>query len=82
MQGWWHIISKTYRLNLNELVCPLPVARTKRKLSEMESGDILEAVGDFGESGENIKRYVEKHGDSVIEFKIEGEDYYIKIKKA
>lgn len=82
MQGWWHIISKTYRLNLNGLVCPLPVARTKRKLSEMESGDILEAVGDFGESGENIKRYVEKHGDSVIEFKIEGEDYYIKIKKA
>jgi TusA-related sulfurtransferase len=62
-------------------VCPLPVARTKKKLSEMESGDILEVTGDFGESGENVKRYVEKHGDSVLEFKINGEDYYIKIKK-
>jgi len=63
-------------------VCPLPVARTKKKLSEMGSGDILEVRGDFGESGENVKRYVEKHGDFVLEFKINGEDYYIKIKKA
>ena len=82
MQDWWNIISKNYRLNLNGLVCPLPVARTKRKLSEMESGDILEAVGDFGESGENIKRYVENHGDSVMEFRLNGENYSIKIKKA
>ena len=48
----------------------------------MESGDILEVTGDFGESGENVKRYVEKHGDFVLEFKINGEDYYIKIEKA
>ncbi len=75
------IINKSYTLNCNRLVCPLPVARTKKKLSEMESGDILEVTGDFGESGENVKRYVEKHGDSVLEFKINGEDYYIKIKK-
>ncbi|MBY8986830.1 MAG: sulfurtransferase TusA family protein [Candidatus Lokiarchaeota archaeon] len=75
-------MSKAYTLNLNGLVCPLPVARTKKKISEMESGEILEVNGDFGESGENIKRYIEKHGDSVIEFKIKGEDYYIKIKKA
>ena len=69
-------------MNCDGLVCPLPVARTKKKLGEMESGNILEVNGDFGESGENIKRYVEKHGDSVLEFKINGEDYYIKIKKA
>jgi len=69
-------------LNCDRLVCPLPVARTKKKLSEIEPGDILEVTGDFGESGENVKRYVEKHGDSVLEFKINGEDYYIKIEKA
>ncbi len=69
-------------MNCNGLVCPLPVARTRKKLSEIEPGDFLEVTGDFGESGENVKRYVEKHGDAVIEFKINGEDYYIKIKKA
>ncbi len=68
-------------MNCNGLVCPLPVARTKKKLNEIVSGDILEVIGDFGESGENVKRYVEKHGDIVLEFKINGENYYIKIKK-
>ncbi|MBY8988886.1 MAG: sulfurtransferase TusA family protein [Candidatus Lokiarchaeota archaeon] len=75
-------MSKTYNLKLDGFVCPLPVAKTKKKLNEMESGEVLEVSGDFGESGENIKRYVEKHGDSIIEFKIEGENYYISIKKA
>lgn len=68
-------------MKLDGLVCPLPVARTKKKLTEMEVGDILEVTGDFGESGENIKRYIKKRGDSILEFKLEGEDYYIKIKK-
>ena len=68
-------------MNCNGLVCPLPVARTKKKLNEIVSGDILEVTGDFRESGENVKRYVEKHGDIVLEFKINGENYYIKIKK-
>jgi len=70
------------KLKLDGLVCPLPVARTKKKLTEMNVGDILEVTGDFSESGENIKRYIEKHGDKVLDFKIEGEDYYIKIEKA
>ena len=74
-------MSKTFNLKLDGLVCPLPVARTKKQLNEMETGDILEVSGDFGESGENIKRYVENHGDSILDFKIEGEDYYIIIKK-
>ncbi len=75
-------MSKNYKIKLDGLVCPLPVARTKKKLTEMEVEDILEVTGDFSESGENIKRYIEKHGDKVLEFKIEGENYYIKIKKA
>ena len=74
-------MSKTYNLKLDGLVCPLPVAKTKKKLNEMETGDVLEVSGDFGESGENIKRYIEKHGDLIIEFKIDGEDYFIRIKK-
>jgi tRNA 2-thiouridine synthesizing protein A len=74
-------LSKTYNLKLDGLVCPLPVARTKKKIIEMDVGDILEVSGDFAEAGENIKRYIEKHGDAIIEFKIEGEEYYIKIKK-
>jgi len=70
------------KLDCSGLVCPMPVAKTKRKLLEMNKGDILEVIGDFGEAGQNIKRYLEKHNDKLLEFKIDGEDYYIKIEKA
>jgi tRNA 2-thiouridine synthesizing protein A len=70
------------KINLSGLVCPLPVAKTKRKLMEMQSGDILEVIGDFAEAGENIKRYLEKVDDKLLEIKFDGENYYAKIQKA
>jgi tRNA 2-thiouridine synthesizing protein A len=69
------------KLDCSGLVCPMPVAKTKRLLLEMESGDIIEVTGDFAEAGENIKRYIEKHGDKLLAFKIDGQNYYLKIKK-
>ncbi|MFX1489428.1 MAG: sulfurtransferase TusA family protein [Promethearchaeota archaeon] len=74
-------MTNSYKLDCSNLVCPMPVAKTKRQLLEMDSGDILEVVGDFAESGENIKRYIEKQGDKLLEFKVDGEDYYLKIEK-
>jgi len=59
----------------------MPVAKTKSLLNSMETGEILEVKGDFGEAGENIKRFVEKQGHEVIDFAINGKDYFIKIKK-
>jgi tRNA 2-thiouridine synthesizing protein A len=69
------------KLDCNGLVCPMPVAKTKRVMNEMESGDILEVSGDFGEAGENIRRFVENNGLKVIEAKIEAKKYYLKIQK-
>ena len=71
-----------YKLNCEGLVCPMPVVKTKRTLNEMEKGEILEITGDFAEASHNIKRYVEKEGHKVIEYKIEGESYLLKIKKS
>ena len=75
-------MSDSNKLDCSGLVCPMPVAKTKRKLLEMDSGEILEVSGDYAEAGENIKRYLEKREDEVLEFKTEGENYFIKIKKA
>ncbi|MFX1279346.1 MAG: sulfurtransferase TusA family protein [Promethearchaeota archaeon] len=69
------------KLDCSGLVCPMPVARTKRTLLEMNSGDILEVTGDYAEAGENIKRYIEKHSNKLLEFTVDGEGYYIKIQK-
>lgn len=71
-----------FKLNCEGLVCPMPVAKTKRKLLDMDSGDLLEITGDFAEAGENIKRFIENNDDKILEFKKEGENYYILIEKA
>ncbi|MFX1467864.1 MAG: sulfurtransferase TusA family protein [Promethearchaeota archaeon] len=72
----------SYKLDCSGLVCPMPVAKTKRQLLEMNSGDILEVTGDYAEAGENIKRYLDKKDDKILEFKIEGDKYYLKIEKS
>ena len=71
----------TLKLDCSGLVCPMPVAKTKRMLNNMNGGDILEISGDFCEAGENIKRFAESHGGKILEFKSEGENYHVKIKK-
>ncbi len=70
-----------YKLDCSGLVCPLPVAKTKRQMLKMNSGDILEIFGDFCEAGENIKRFVESHNGKILEFKEKGENYFLKIQK-
>ncbi|MHA2180273.1 MAG: sulfurtransferase TusA family protein [Promethearchaeota archaeon] len=70
------------KLDCTGLVCPMPVAKTKRQLLEMKKGETIEVTGDFAEAGENIKRYIEKHDDKLLEFKVEGENYYMKIEKS
>ncbi|MFX0187348.1 MAG: sulfurtransferase TusA family protein [Candidatus Hodarchaeota archaeon] len=70
-----------YKLDCSGLVCPIPVAQTKKQMNKMNSGDVLEVSGDFCEAGENIKRYVEKHGGEVLKFNSDGKNYYLKIQK-
>ena len=50
-------------------------------MNNMNTAEILEVSGDFAEAGENIKRFVEKHDGEVLEFKVDGDNYYLKIKK-
>jgi len=69
------------KLDCSGLVCPMPVAKTKRMLNDMKIGEILEVTGDFCEAGENIKRFAESHGGKILDFKFEGDYYYLKIEK-
>ncbi|MEJ2250284.1 MAG: sulfurtransferase TusA family protein [Candidatus Lokiarchaeota archaeon] len=74
-------MSKSLKLKCEGLVCPMPVAQTKKKLAKMEKGDILEITGDFIEASENIARYVKNHGGEILKHDLNGENYYLKIKK-
>ncbi|MFX1392048.1 MAG: sulfurtransferase TusA family protein [Promethearchaeota archaeon] len=74
-------MGNTLKVDCSGLVCPMPVAKTKKLLNNMNSGDILEVFGDFYEAGENIKRFAENHGGKILEFKSEGANYHVKIEK-
>ena len=74
-------MAETKKLDCTGLVCPMPVAKTKKLLNNMSSNEILEVIGDFGEAGVNIIRFVEKQGYKVLESNIQGDNYKIKIKK-
>ncbi len=74
-------MGETLKLDCSGLVCPMPVAKTKRMLNNMKSGDKLEVSGDFYEAGENIKRFAENHGGKILVFKSEGDNYYLEIEK-
>jgi TusA-related sulfurtransferase len=63
--------------------CPVPVLLTRRGLKGIESGEILEVIGDFFPAKKNIQDYAEKHGHEIIEViePDEGGIYKIFIKK-
>ena len=74
-------MSDTHKLDCSGMVCPVPVAKTKKMMLKMKRGEILEVYGDFCEAGENIKRFVENNGGKILESKIEGNNYFIKVEK-
>jgi len=72
---------RSFKLDCSGLVCPIPVAKTKKQMNSMKSGDLLEVSVDLCEAGENIKRFVENNGGKILEFKADGEYYNLKILK-
>jgi tRNA 2-thiouridine synthesizing protein A len=63
--------------------CPVPVLLTRRGLKKINSGQVLEIIGDFFPAKKNIQDFAEKHGHEVIEI-IEPDEsgiYKIYIKK-
>ena len=59
----------------------MPVAFTKRKLESMETGQLLEVVGEGELEFENIKRWVRNNGHEVVEASKSENDFRIIIKK-
>ena len=74
-------MNDTHFLDCSGMVCPQPVAKTKKLLKSIETGEIINISGDFCEAAENIKRYVEKNGGKVLSIKTEGQNYYLKVQK-
>lgn len=60
----------------------MPVLLTRKKIKEIGSGKILEIIGDFQPSKENLRRFLEKEGHEILEFEENSNKYKFVIKTA
>lgn len=58
---------RIYLLDVKGLVCPYPVIYTRKALSRLKPGDILEVLTDNPPSCENVPRAVREDGHEVID---------------
>ena len=69
------------KLDVKGKMCPMPVAFTKRKLENMESGQLLEVIGEGELEFDNIQRWVRNNGHEAVEASKNGAEFKIVIRK-
>jgi len=70
-----------YNLDLSGLECPLPILKTKKKLNEILSGDIINIVCTDPGSQRDFEAFARQTGHQLIESKQEGNFFQFKLKK-
>ncbi len=68
-------------IDLRNVLCPMNFVKTKLKLEEMESGEILEVFLDDGEPMRSVPRSIKEEGHKIIKVDNLGKEYRILIKK-
>lgn len=71
-----------HELDITKEFCPMTFVKTKLKLSQIDSGDILEVTLNEGEPLENIPGSVSEEGHEVLKVThLEGVKHKVFIKK-
>ena len=70
-----------HELDLSGVPCPINFVKTKLKLEELESKDLLEVILDDGEPISNVPRSVKDEGHKVLKVEPEGDRYRVFIEK-
>ncbi len=68
-------------IDLRGVVCPMNFVKTKLKLEEMETGQVLEVFLDDGEPMRSVPRSVKEEGHKVVQVENMGKAYKLLIKK-
>ncbi|HHT9153271.1 MAG TPA: sulfurtransferase TusA family protein [Candidatus Hypogeohydataceae bacterium YC40] len=69
-------------IDLRGVLCPMNFVKTKLKLEEMESGQVLEVFLDDGEPMRSVPRSIKEEGHKVIHVENMGKAYKLLIKKS
>lgn len=76
-------IKQDAELDCVGLFCPMPIARTKEEIENLEVGQILKVEADDPAAEEDIKRWAKRVGHEVVRFEKSGDvlTFWIRRKK-
>ncbi len=69
-------------LDLRGVVCPYNFVKTKLKLEEMDTGQILSVLIDDGEPLRNVPRSVKEEGHKIVKVEQVDSSYRVLIERA
>lgn len=67
---YWNIImnhTPDYEIDLRGVICPYNFVKTKLKLEEMKSGEVLAVILDDGEPIKNVPESVRSEGHLILQ---------------
>jgi tRNA 2-thiouridine synthesizing protein A len=68
-------------LDVRGKICPVPLLLTKRKLESMGDDELLEVIGDFPQTKENIQELVKRTGNEVLKVEESRGEFRILIRR-
>lgn len=69
------------KLDVKDKMCPIPVALTKRKLAEMQTGQTLEITGEGELEFDNIQRWIKNNNHKIIDTSKNNNEFKISVIK-
>lgn len=70
-----------YQMDLSGLKCPMPLIKTKKKLSELIVGEMVEVIATDPHSQEDFKRYCDGGYCSMLSMEQRGGKFIFLIRK-
>lgn len=64
-------------LDVKGKTCPMPVLLTKKKIKTLESGKILEIIGDFPPAKVNLQNFLTMNGHEILDIQEQQGIYHI-----
>jgi tRNA 2-thiouridine synthesizing protein A len=68
-------------LDVRGKICPVPLLLTKRRLEAMRNGEVLEVIGDYPQTRDNIQKLVQRTGSETLKIEESVGEFRILIRK-
>jgi len=68
-------------LDARQLVCPLPILRTKRSLSQMSSGQVLKVVATDKDAPKDFEVFCRQTGNELVSSSQQDDEFVVLIRR-